>query len=75
MTKSLSGTNDDQKFCSECGFQQTEPIMIHGTLQCTCGQEFYFETTKDYIACIKCKKIHDVKSFPIKGVEASGTDV
>lgn len=62
MTKSLSCTN-------------TEPIMKHGTLQCTCGQEFYFETTKDCIACIKCKKIHDVKGFPIKGVEASGTDV
>jgi hypothetical protein len=84
MTKSLSCTNDEQKFCSECGFQldwslyeepQIESIMIHGTLQCTCGQEFYFETTKDYIDCIKCKKRHDVKSFPIKEVEASGTDV
>ena len=49
--------------------------MIHGTLQCTCGQKFYFETTRDYIACIKCKKRHDVKSFPIKEVEAGGTDV
>ena len=73
-----------KNFCSECGFKldwslheepQTEPIMIHGTLQCTCGQEFYFETTRDYIDCIKCKKRHDVKSFPIKEVEASGTDV
>ena len=90
MAKSLSCTNcasvayDEQKFCSECGFQldwslyeepQTEPIMVHGTLQCTCGQEFYFETTKDCIACVKCKKVHDVKRFHIKGVEAGGTDV
>ena len=90
MAKSLSCTNcasvayDGQKFCSDCGFQldwssyeepQTEPIMIHGTLQCACGQEFYFETTRDYIACIKCKKRHNVKSFPIKEVEAGGTDI
>ena len=44
-------------------------------IKCDCGQEFYFETTKDYIACIKCKKIHDVKSFPIEEVENGGTDV
>ena len=50
-------------------------IMREGTIKCDCGQEFYFETTKDCIACIKCKKIHDVKSFPTKEVEASGTDV
>ena len=50
-------------------------VMREGTIKCDCGQEFYFETTKDYIACIKCKKGHDVKSFHIKEVEAGGTDV
>ena len=50
-------------------------VMREGTIKCDCGQEFYFETTKDCVACIKCKKGHDVKSFHIKEVEAGGTDV
>jgi|LSQX01.3.fsa_nt_gb Zn finger protein HypA/HybF involved in hydrogenase expression len=50
-------------------------VMREGTIKCDCGQEFYFETTMNYIDCIKCKKRHDVKSFPIKEVEAGGTDV
>jgi len=50
-------------------------VMRKGNIKCDCGQEFYFETTKDYIACIKCKKIHDVRSFPIEEVEDDGTDV
>lgn len=79
---------EDFKFCNECGTQlewkdtevyfpptPEQNAMREGHIKCDCGQEFYFETTKDCIACIKCNKIHDVKSFPIKEVEAGGTDV
>ena len=76
------------KFCPECGTQleckedeiysQPKPeqnVMRRGIIKCDCGQEFYFETTKDCIACIKCEKIHDIKSLPIEEVENGGTNV
>lgn len=75
---------NEQSFCEKCGTaidwsKYVEPTqergMRCGTINCSCGQEFYFETTKEHIACIKCKKGHDVKSFHTKGVEAGGTNV
>lgn len=79
---------EDFKFCQECRTQlegkedetyllskPEQNIMRGGVIKCDCGQEFYFETIRDCIACIKCEKIHDVKSFPIKEEEVGGTDV
>lgn len=37
--------------------------MKYGTINCSCGQEFYFETERNKIACIRCKRIYDVADF------------
>lgn len=38
--------------------------MRHGTINCSCGQQFYFETLRAKIYCIKCEKEHDISSYP-----------
>ena len=43
--------------------------MKHGTINCSCGQQFYFETLRTQINCIKCDKVHDISSYPEKGEE------
>ena len=40
--------------------------MRQGTIGCSCGQSFYFETHRDKIACISCNKEHDLSDFPGK---------
>lgn len=40
--------------------------MRCGTINCTCGQQFYFETMNTEVACIKCKKVHDISAYPGK---------
>jgi len=40
--------------------------MRHGTIGCSCGQRFYFETHREKIACISCNKEHDLSDFPEK---------
>ena len=40
--------------------------MRCGTIKCKCGQQFYFETMNTEIACIKCKKVHDISAYPEK---------
>ena len=40
--------------------------MRHGTINCSCGQQFYFETLRTKIYCIKCDKEHDISSYPEK---------
>ena len=40
--------------------------MRHGTVNCSCGQQFYFETLRTQINCIKCDKTHDISSYPEK---------
>lgn len=40
--------------------------MRYGTIHCSCGQQFYFETMNAEIACVKCKKIHNATSYPEK---------
>lgn len=39
--------------------------MYYGTINCDCGQEFYFETINTKIKCIHCSKEYDVKDYPI----------
>lgn len=64
---------EDSKFCQECGTQleckegeiysQPKPeqnVMRKGNIKCDCGQEFYYETRKLVINCIKCGKEHSV---------------
>lgn len=40
--------------------------MKCGTINCNCGQQFYFETNNTEIACIKCNNIHDTTKYPEK---------
>ena len=40
--------------------------MRQGTINCKCGQMFYFETAYKIINCIKCGKEHEVTEFPFK---------
>jgi hypothetical protein len=40
--------------------------MRHGTINCSCGQRFYFETLRTQINCIKCDKTHNISSYPEK---------
>lgn len=37
-----------------------------GVINCNCGQQFYFKTVNDEIACIKCKKVYDTTTYPEK---------
>jgi hypothetical protein len=66
---------NEQSFCEKCGTaldwsEYVEPIqergMRCGTINCSCGQLFYFETAQTKIHCIKCGKEHDVSAFPFK---------
>mgnify|MGYP000847078779 FL=1 len=40
--------------------------MNKGTINCECGQEFYFETIRDFINCIHCGKQYEVKGTHIE---------
>ena len=66
---------NEQSFCEKCGTaldwsEYVEPVqergMRCGTINCSCGQSFYFETVQTKIRCIKCGKEHDVSAFPFK---------
>lgn len=66
---------NEQRFCEKCGTaidwsKYVEPTqeqkMRCGTINCSCGQSFYFETAQNKIHCIKCGKEHDVSAFPFK---------
>lgn len=43
-----------------------EPKVRYGTINCDCGQSFYFETVRKKVSCIKCDKEHDASTFPVK---------
>jgi len=66
-------TEKDSKFCQECGIQleckedencsqpkSEQNVMSMGSIKCDCGQEFYYETRRLVINCIKCGKEHPV---------------
>ena len=66
---------NEQSFCEKCGTaldwsEYVEPVqergIRRGTINCSCGQLFYFETVRTKIHCIKCDKEHDVSAFPFK---------
>lgn len=43
-----------------------EEKMKAGTINCVCGQQFYFESLAKTISCIKCNKVHDISLYPLK---------
>ena len=38
--------------------------MKYGTINCACGQQFYFESNATNITCIKCDQAHDISGYP-----------
>ena len=40
--------------------------MKHGTINCKCGQQFYFESASNQINCIQCDFSHDISNYPEK---------
>ncbi len=40
--------------------------MKYGTIFCECGQDFYFETVKKSVNCIRCGKRYDTNGYPEK---------
>lgn len=40
--------------------------MKYGTINCKCGQLFYFESNNDTINCPNCRVIHNIVSYPEK---------
>ena len=64
---------EDSKFCQGCGIQREweedevysppkpeQNVMREGNIKCDCGQEFYYETKRLVINCIKCGKEYSV---------------
>lgn len=35
--------------------------MKKGNIKCECGQDFYYETIRDYVICISCGKRYEFK--------------
>jgi hypothetical protein len=48
--------------------------MRYGTINCTCGQEFYFESARTHVNCINCDKEYDITSYPEKAEEVEFTE-
>jgi len=79
---------EDSKFCQECGTQlewkedevcfppkSEQNVMRGGNIKCDCGQEFYYETRRLTINCIKCNKEYSTATRPVKEVVQYGIDV
>ena len=55
--------------------------MIKGTITCTCGQLFGFETAQEQVACPACKQIFTAADYavpeptPEPEVIEDGTDI
>jgi hypothetical protein len=48
----------------------------YGTINCTCGKEFYFETVHLEVECIGCGLTHDVSTYPFKEeIDEDVTDI
>lgn len=73
----------ESKFCPDCAtpleWDAQEPMIIdtvrYGTIVCECGQEFYFETKRPVVHCIKCNKEYSTATYPVKEVAQYGIDV
>lgn len=79
---------EDSKFCNECGTKlewkadevyfppkPEKNVMREGNIKCDCGQNFYFETKRPTISCIKCNKEYStVKEAAQYGIDARTSD-
>ena len=43
--------------------------MRYGTVNCTCGTTFYFETESNEIRCVQCGERNDVSGYPVKALK------
>lgn len=43
--------------------------MHKGTITCSCGRVFYFETINEIVKCISCEKEYDVSEYAEKEEE------
>jgi Uri superfamily endonuclease len=62
--------NSEFKYCPECAaalIKHVEENVRYGSIDCSCGQHFYFETRRKIVNCISCNKEYDVSNYPIKG--------
>lgn len=45
-------------------------MIRFGTVNCSCGQQFYVESVNDTVNCIRCAKEHNISTFPeLKPIE------
>lgn len=47
--------------------------MKKGIINCSCGQQFYYETRNTIIECIQCKKLHETGETIEEGTIEEGT--
>lgn len=40
-------------------------MMKQGTIKCKCGNEFYFQSIREEIPCMKCGKMHKNEGEPV----------
>lgn len=48
-------------------------IMRQGQINCECGNEFYFQSIRETIPCMKCGKVHPNKGEPVPEIEEEET--
>lgn len=41
-------------------------MMKQGMIYCECGNEFYFQSIRDNITCMKCGKMHKNEGDPVE---------
>ena len=41
--------------------------MRGGSIHCTCGKPFYYETQKSTVKCVYCGKEHEAQELPVTG--------
>lgn len=44
-------------------------MMRQGQINCECGNEFYFQSLREQVPCMKCGKMHDNEGEPIPEIE------
>jgi len=40
-------------------------VMLKGHIQCECGNNFYFQSRRNEVICMKCGKMHPNNGEPI----------
>ena len=50
-------------------------IMLQGKINCECGNEFYFQSIRKEIPCMKCGKMHKNEGDTFEDIEEKIEDV